>query len=127
MQFLLDTHVVIWLANGDSKLPIHIRQILDNKSNDIYVSMISFWEMSIKSRKGKLDLHKPLDEIVQSLLGSDYSILPMYLSHIYCLGTLPSHHEDPFDRMLIAQSIDGGFVLVSCDEMFDCYDVRRLW
>jgi PIN domain nuclease of toxin-antitoxin system len=127
MRLLLDTHTVIWHFSGDSRLPQHIRQILDNKSNDVYVSVISLWEMSIKSRKGKLELHRSLADIIHHLHGNGFRFLSIHLDHVYCLDSLTLHHNDPFDRMLIAQSIDGGFVLVSCDEMFDRYDVRRLW
>ena len=127
MRLLLDTHTVLWFFSGDARLPLHIREILNNKSNIVHVSMISLWEMSIKSRKGKLNLHRPLVDIVRLLHGNGFRLMTVRLNHIYRLDTLAFHHQDPFDRMLIAQSLADGIVLVGCDEVFDRYDVRRLW
>ena len=127
MRLLLDTHTVIWFFTDDHRLPPHIRTILNNKSSIVHVSMISLWEMSIKSRKGKLELHRSLTDIVRLLRSNGFRFLTIHLGHVYRLDTLASHHNDPFDRMLIAQSLASGFVLVSCDEVFDRYGIRRLW
>jgi PIN domain nuclease of toxin-antitoxin system len=127
MKLLLDTHTVIWYINGNTRMPQHIRQILDNKSNDVYVSVISLWEISIKSQKGKLVLHKSLEDIMRLLYSNGFQFLGINPVHVHCLDSLPLRHKDPFDRMLIAQSLEDDFVLVSCDEMFDRYDARRLW
>ena len=127
MRFLLDTHTVLWFFNGDSRLPVHLREILSNKSNIIYVSMISFWEISIKSRKGKLELHRPLADLVRLLRTHGFRFLTINLNHIYRLDTLKPHHHDPFDRMLIAQSLAEDFILIGYDEVFDRYGIRRLW
>ena len=127
MRLLLDTHTVIWFINGDSRLPQHIREMLEDETNIIYVSMISLWEMSIKSRQGKLDLHRTLADIVHLLHGNGFRLLTIRLSHVYRLDALAFHHKDPFDRMLIAQSLAGGFVLVGSDDVFDRYGIRREW
>jgi len=127
MRLLLDTHTVLWFINDDSRLPPHIREMLNDKSNVVRVSMISLWEMSIKSRLGKLELHRSLADIVRHLHANGFRLLTMDLSHVYRLDTLDHHHRDPFDRMLIAQSLADGFVFVGCDEVFDRYGVRRLW
>ena len=127
MQLLLDTHAVIWFINANSRLPQHIRELLDDDSNDVYVSIISPWEISIKSRQGKLDLYRSLDEFVRLLQDNGFRFLPVQLNHVYCLDTLEPHHKDPFDRMLIAQAITEDFTIVGCDEVFDLYGVRRLW
>jgi len=127
MRLLLDTHTAIWFINGDSRLPQHIRKMLEEESNTVYVSIISLWEMSIKSRLGKLELHRTLADIVRLLHGNGFRLLTIRLRHIYRLETLEFHHKDPFDRMLIAQSLSGGFVLVGCDDVFDRYGVHREW
>ena len=127
MRLLLDTHTFIWYIRDNSRLPWHIRQMIKDDSNVVYVSVISLWEISIKSRQGKLELHKSLADIVRSLRGNGFRLLPVRLNHVYRLDTLALHHKDPFDRMLIAQSLAGGFALVGCDEVFDQYGVRRLW
>jgi PIN domain nuclease of toxin-antitoxin system len=127
MRLLLDTHTVIWFFTDNPRLPPHIREILESKSNIVYVSMISLWEMSIKSQRGKLVLHRSLADIVRWLRGNGFRLLTINLNHVYRLDTLESHHNDPFDRMLIAQSLAEDFVLVGCDEVFDRYGIRRLW
>jgi len=101
--------------------------MLKDESNDVYVSLISLWEMSIKSQLGKLDLSRSLDEIVGLLNDNYFQLLTLRLNHIYGLDTLPQHHKDPFDRMLIAQSLTDDFTLVGCDEVFDQYGVQRQW
>ena len=127
MRLLIDTHTVIWFINANSRLPQHIRVMLEDESNDVYVSMISLWELSIKSRLGKLDLNRSLADIVDLLHENGFQFLPVLLDHVFCLDTLELHHRDPFDRMLIAQALADGFDIVGCDDVFDRYGVRRLW
>ena len=127
MKLLLDTHTFIWYIWDDPRLPSHIRQMIKDDSNNVYVSVVSLWEMSIKSRLGKLELRRLLNDIVRLLRSNGFRLLSIRLNHIYRLDTLELHHRDPFDRMLIAQSLAGGFAFVGCDEVFDLYGVRRLW
>ena len=127
MELLLDTHTIIWYVEDDPRLPKHIRQTLKDDSNNIYVSMISLWEISIKSRLGRLDMSKPLADVVSSLYDNFFEFLTVRLDHVFRLDTLEQYHKDPFDRMLIAQALAGNFALVGCDEVFDLYGVRRMW
>jgi len=127
MELLLDTHTVIWFIDDNPRLPQRIREMLEDDYNTVYVSMISLWEISIKARRGKLDLKMPMADIVQSLYDNYFDFLSVSIEHIYRLDVLPLHHKDPFDRMLIAQSLVQNMPLVGCDEMFDFYDVRRFW
>jgi PIN domain nuclease of toxin-antitoxin system len=127
MRLLLDTHTVIWVIDGNSRMPQHIREMLVDSSNDVYVSAVSLWEISIKSRLGKYVLNESLVDITRLLRKKGFSFLPVRLKHVYHLDTLELHHKDPFDRMLIAQSLADDCALVSCDDAFDLYDVQRLW
>jgi len=127
MQLLLDTHTIIWYVEDDPRLPGHIRRMLKNDFNDIYVSLISFWEISIKSRLGKLSMSKSLADVVSSLDDNYFQFLTVHLDHIFCLNTLELHHKDPFDRMLLAQALAEDFALVSCDDVFDQYEIQRFW
>jgi len=127
MRLLLDTHTVIWYIRDDLRLPELVRQTIKDDSNDVYVSIISLWEISIKFRKGKLDLDRSLVKVACLLRSKGFRFLTVRMNHVVRLDTLGFHHKDPFDRMLIAQSLAGGFVLVSCDEVFDHYGIRRLW
>ena len=127
MQLLLDTHSAIWFIDDNSRLPQHIREMLEDDSNDVYFSVVSLWEMSIKSRNGKLDLNRSLIDFVHLLQHNGFQILKVGLKHVYCLDSLDIHHKDPFDRMLIAQTLAEDFALVSCDDVFDQYEVQRFW
>ena len=124
---MLDTHTIIWYAEDDPRLPGHIRQLIKDDTSDVFVSVISPWEMSIKSRQGKLDLSRSFDGMVQLMQKNGFGFLPIQLHHVYCLNTLELHHKDPFDRMLIAQALTEDFAIVGCDDVFDRYGVRRLW
>jgi PIN domain nuclease of toxin-antitoxin system len=101
--------------------------MLEDESNDVYVSVVSLWEISIKTRQGKLIFNNSLTETARQLRSNGFRFLVVRPDHVYRLDTLVLHHKDPFDRMLIAQSLASGFVLVSCDEAFDDYGIRRLW
>ena len=127
MKLLLDTHTVIWFVEDSPRLPKHIRQMLDDEANEIYVSVISLWEISIKSRKGQLDFNRSLRGAARLLRNRGFRLLPVRQKHVFRLDALELHHKDPFDRMLIAQSLAEGFALVGCDEVFDLYDVQRWW
>jgi len=127
MRLLLDTHTIIWHVENDSRLPNPIRQKIDDGSNEVYVSVISLWEISIKSRQRKLDWNRSLVDTVRILRDYGFYFLEVNLAHILQLDTLEQHHKDPFDRMLIAQAVAEDFALVGCDDAFDAYGVRRLW
>jgi len=127
MKLLLDTHTIIWYVWDSPRLPRHIRQVIKDGANDIYVSVVSFWEISIKFRQEKLELGRSLVEIVRLLHDNGFWFLDIDLSHVFRLDTLEQHHKDPFDRMLIAQALAGNFALVGCDDVFDLYGVRRMW
>lgn len=126
MQFLVDTHALIWFADGDSRLPAGARTLIEEKSNVAYVSLISVWELAIKESIGKLGLATPVDQYLQQALAS-FTLLPMTYAHALATAKLPFHHRDPFDRMLIAQSQVDQLPIVSHDKQFDAYGVERWW
>ena len=101
--------------------------MLEDESNNIYVSVVSLWEISIKTRQGKLIFNNSLADTALSLRSNGFHFLAIRPDHVYRLDALELHHKDPFDRMLIAQTLASDFVLVGCDEVFDRYGVRRLW
>jgi len=127
MKLLLDTHTVIWFVNKHPRLPQRIRDMLEDESNVVYVSSISLWEIAIKSRLGKLDLNRSFRDVIRLLHSNGFRFLTIRLRYFYRLNRLELHHKDPFDRMLIAQSLAENMPLVSNEEVFDLYDVRRLW
>jgi PIN domain nuclease of toxin-antitoxin system len=128
MKYLLDTHTFIWWVSSPEKLSENALAAYENRENSLFLSFASIWEMQIKVQIGKLRLPLHLKELVEEQKSvNDLRILPISLSHIYRLENLPIHHKDPFDRMLISQSIEENLLLVSKDSVFADYEVNVLW
>ncbi len=128
MKFLLDTHAFIWWDSEPAKLPSLVREHCQDRANIVLLSVASVWEIQIKRQLGKLKLQMPLPEVVQSQQEANgLVILPITLAHVLELDSLPAHHKDPFDRLLIAQANAENAILVSSDSIFASYGVRLLW
>lgn len=127
MKLLLDTHALIWFSEDDPQLSQPARQAIENETNEVFLSIASFWEMAIKVSIGKLDLKKPLPNLMQSFLEYDFHIQTIHFEHTLLISTMPLHHRDPFDRMLIAQALAEDMILLSNEVIFDNYGVNRLW
>lgn len=125
-MFLLDTHTLIWFLDNDSRLPPSAKKQIES-AEYVFVSIVSIWEIAIKINIGKLKLKTDFQAIEQNLLAQDISILLLDIAAIKTYLSLPLHHRDPFDRILIAQSIDRTLTIISCDVQFDVYPVTRLW
>lgn len=127
MNLLIDTHIFIWLQIELHKISAKKLQILEDKSNTLFLSLASIWELQLKIQNGKFSFPKLLPEIIQGQQEiNDLRILPITPEHIYELKNLPFHHKDPFDRLLIAQSIVEDFTLVTDDPKFSDYSVKIL-
>ena len=126
MNYLLDTHVLIWYLNGDKKLSDDSVTIIDNTDNKIYVSIVGLWEIAIKISLGKLKISIPFEELKNVLEQMSFDILELNFSDLLNLQKLAFHHSDPFDRLLIAQAISNDFVLISHDEIFRKYPVSLI-
>jgi PIN domain nuclease of toxin-antitoxin system len=127
MKLLLDTHVFIWWADAPEKLSATTLAVLEDENNDLLLSIASVWEMQIKAQLGKLKLNDSLQNLIQSQqTTNDMQLLPIELTHVLVLDTLPLHHKDPFDRLLIAQSITERTTIVSTDSQFSAYPVALL-
>jgi len=130
-QFLLDTHVVIWMASDTSKLTERVRQII--LSDDFKcVSVISVWEVVIKLDKNTpektfLDLPGGMLEFYRILEYNNIFVIPVKGNHLFHIPTLPKHHKDPFDRLLISTAITEELTLVTIDENIQKYDVPWVW
>lgn len=128
MRFLLDTHVLIWWTGESSKISTTVKDLLMDQNNIFFVSFTSIWEIQIKSQLGKLELNVSLPKIIQDQQDiNQFQLLPISLNHIYFLNNLPNHHRDPFDRLLISQSIVEQIPILSVDKLFDLYSVQRIW
>lgn len=123
---LLDTHTLLWFLNDDIQLPVTVRQRIE-AADEVFVSIASLWEISIKLNIGKLSLTIPFESIDADIAASNIVILPITFADTVRYRSLPLYHRDPFDRMLVAQAIDRDYVLVSRDGALDAYGVRLLW
>lgn len=128
MKLLLDTHTLIWFIMGDTKLPVPLRTLLETVENQRLISVASLWEIAIKMSLGKLDMGAPFAALIPGqLLANQIEILPIAVAHLHQVATLPFHHRDPFDRLLIAQSQVEQLPILSRDPTFDEYNIQRLW
>lgn len=128
MKLLLDTHTFIWWVIEPTKISAQALGLLQDQSNDLFLSVISVWEMQIKLQIGKLKFNLPLAQLItEQQQTNQLSILPVTLEHVLALDSLPFHHKDPFDRLLITQANLEGAVLVSNDAIFSNYSVKSAW
>ena len=128
MRVLIDTHVFIWWTSDVTRLSSRVNDLLLDPSTEVVLSIVSIWEMQIKLSLGKLQFKTNLQELIDDEISRNkIELLSLSLSHIYALSNLPQYHRDPFDRILISQSIDTNLQIVSIDEKFDAYGVNRFW
>ncbi len=127
MTYLLDTHALLWYLNDDLQLSAHAKACIESAENDILVSIVSLWEIEIKASLGKLRLRTSIEEIHAAIIRQGIYELPISVNHLVRLHTLPFHHRDPFDRLLIVQAIEEGADIISADRNFPLYPVRVLW
>lgn len=127
MRVLLDTHAIIWFTDGDARLPDTAIEIIKDPGNDIYVSIASIWEIAIKTSLGKLTVSRSIDGLYHFMQVNKINVLQITPAHLNILSTLPHHHRDPFDRLLIAQAISEGFSIVSADQHFNAYEAKIIW
>ncbi|MGI8824997.1 MAG: type II toxin-antitoxin system VapC family toxin [Chloroflexota bacterium] len=123
MRLLLDTHVLLWWLADDPTLSPAARDPIGSRANVVAVSAATAWEISIKHALGKLVAP---DDLEAQLDANNFQGLPITLANALAAGSLPRHHDDPFDRMLVAQARAGGFILVSRDPGLSRYDVELL-
>ncbi|MBI1927561.1 type II toxin-antitoxin system VapC family toxin [Candidatus Poribacteria bacterium] len=128
MKYLLDTHTLLWFLAGDIKLSGSARQLIDDLNNEIFVSIVSLWEIAIKASLGKLALVKPFEDLFpEELHLNSIEILPITIDNLIKLTTLPFHHRDAFDRLIIAQALVEGIPIIGVDAAFDAYGISREW
>ncbi len=128
MKLLLDTHALIWFLDDDPALSAAAKLAIENPGNQKLVSMATCWEMSIKAGLNKLKLVEPVAVYLgRELPANSFDLLDISFAHATAVESLPKHHKDPFDRLLIAQARIEGISIVSVDVAFDPYGVTRIW
>lgn len=123
MNYLLDTHIILWWLSEPSKIATKARKIISDKNQSVSVSSVSFWEMAIKQGIGRLRMP---DNIITTLTHEGFSLLSLTPEEALTVAYLPKHHNDPFDRMLISQAKLNNMTIISRDEQFQHYPVQLL-
>ena len=124
MKLLIDTQILIWFLEGNKLLSQSRRQIIIDLHNDVFISIASLWEMAIKISIGKLILAKPFTDVLKQLVIDNIEILPISPDHTLQVSTLPFHHKDPFDRIIIAQSQIENLPVITEDGEFSNYKIK---
>jgi len=127
MKLLLDTHIFLWLNSEPEKMPPAAYEACCDPHNQLYLSYVSPWEIEIKQQAGKLQLKAALSKLIETQAKENsLTMLPIEMVHIYALSQLPYHHNDPFDRLLIAQARIESMVMVTADHKISLYDLEIL-
>jgi PIN domain nuclease of toxin-antitoxin system len=128
LKLLLDTHLLLWAAGDPDRLPAAARSLLDDPQNELIFSSASLWEVAIKHSLGRGDFRVDARLLRRGLLDNGYDELPITSEHAVALDSLPPIHKDPFDRMLVAQSMVEGITLLTADPLVAQYPgpVRRV-
>ena len=128
MRLLLDSNVLLWALSDRKRLTVKVRRLIESDEHELFVSRASIWELSIKVAKGRLEMP---GSSIQSLLDEigkmGMLILPISDAHILRTETLPHHHGDPFDRMIVGQALEEGCAILSSDAALAAYDAKVIW
>ena len=128
MRLLLDTHTFLWFIQGNDSLSNTAKASIENSENQKLISIASLWEIAIKTSIGKLSVEMSMTDLVEKqVLGNALGILSITSEHLEKLTDLPFHHKDPFDRLIIAQSLAENISIVSRDKMFGDYSAQLIW
>lgn len=128
MKYLLDTHTFIWFVENDPQLSPTARLLIEDATNELWLSIASVWEMAIKVNLKKLSLGMPFRQAITLRTSqNNIIILGIKLEHTFLIADFPLHHRDPFDRIIAAQSLVANLPLISVDTAFDPYGVTRIW
>ena len=128
MKLLLDTHAFLWFIAGSEKLSATARELIEDSANQPFLSAASLWEMAIKLSLGRLHLGRPFEDLIpEQMRANGIQLLGIEVEYVTPVTTLPFHHRDPFDRLLVAQAMVVQMPIVSADPAFDAYPIGRLW
>ena len=127
MRYLIDTHILIWHGENNPALKSETALLLNDPSNEILVSFASIWEIAIKASIGKLELGFPIGRLEQILSQHGFTIIPFEFRHFEAVSNLPFFHNDPFDRMIIAQAQTENIEIITHDNRFKHYSVKVVW
>lgn len=127
MNLLVDTHAMLWFVAGDKRLSSKARKAIEDRGCTSYVSIASWWEIAIKCSLNKLRLDVPYEDFMAERVEEGFRVLSIDSRHLPALATLPLHHRDPFDRLIICQAMAESMAICTSDSYFAAYDIQRVW
>ncbi len=127
MQLIIDTQAILWFQNADTKLSKKAKDLMLDKANVCFISIVSLWEIAIKVNLNKLKIGMDFGDLPEYLIKNNFEILNLKFAHLTLLSELGSHHRDPFDRLIIAQAITEDMTVISSDKHFQAYALRVAW
>jgi PIN domain nuclease of toxin-antitoxin system len=128
MRGLLDTGTFLWFISGSSRISQRVKTIISEIDNEILLSIASLWEIAIKVSLEKLEISMPFEHLIsRQLRNNEIKLLPVESNHLKELIKLPFYHRDPFDRLIISQSIVENLPVLTCDRIFNAYPIEKLW
>jgi PIN domain nuclease of toxin-antitoxin system len=128
VRLLLDTHAFLWYVLDDPQLSPAAKLAIELPGAQVFVSPASYWETAIKISIGKYSLTVPFETFWQrAITDNSFEVLAILVAHAAVLSSLPFHHRDPFDRLIVAQAVAGDLAVVSADAVLDKYPIRRIW
>ncbi|MBI3142001.1 MAG: type II toxin-antitoxin system VapC family toxin [Bacteroidetes bacterium] len=127
MNYILDTHTIIWFLNGDDKLSIKSKEIIENQDNYKFVSIASVWEIAIKISLDKFKFDKGLKKFLDLIDDNGFDLIPISFDHALAVSTLKFIHRDPFDRLIVSQAMVDNLTIITKDEHIVQYDIKSIW
>lgn len=128
MTLLLDTNSFLWFIEGEDQFRLDTLHLIEDTTNEVFVSIVALWEIAIKVSLGKLELTEPYRVLIpREMRRNNIELMPAKVDHFAKVLDLPFHHRDPFDRLLVAQAIVESLPVVSSDSVLDSYGVSRIW
>ena len=131
MRYIIDTHTFLWFNEGSDQLSKLSRKIIEDQNNEIFVSIASLWEISIKTALNKLEISGSYESVLDDLVQANIEILPINFLHTVYQHKLPLYHKDPFDRIIVSQALAEKMDLLSGDQILDSYfnefPMKRIW
>ncbi len=126
-QYLLDTHTLLWMQDDNKNLSPLAKRILSDEDSELYISVASFWEITIKLSLVKLELGYTINDLINACSISNISIIPIEIAFLNELLILPSFHKDPFDRIIASTAISMNLSIITLDEYLNQYDLNIVW
>jgi PIN domain nuclease of toxin-antitoxin system len=128
MEYLLDTHTLLWIITDDNQLSNKVKKLFLDEQNELYISVASLWEIAIKVSLKRLELGQSItDFYYKHVIGNKIKLLDLKVEHLAVLETLEFHHKDPFDRLIVCQSIVEKIPVLSSDKVLSKYPIKRVW